>query len=266
LKVDTNAGAPGIEKGMHLKFSDGNVYQILSTSSQDKTGGGKSWTLELDSSFAKAPTDSVSVLRTGDDFSATAIGASIEIKTSNALFSVQGALATFDISTNRYTEILSKTGELDKLHGIDELVFDDAQLNLLPTSATSLSIVGGRPQSVLKVTGTDMADFMLSTNANEIFTGGLGSDQYVIASGNGKDVWRDFMAGVGGDVLSVNLSDAELTGLNGAGVTDVDGLLARGIQQGNDVLFNLGANNAITLIGVAKADLVSANFEFVHGH
>lgn len=263
LTVDTSNNTVDIEKGMELKFANGDIYHVVSASSQDKTTGGKSWTLGLDNSFTTAPTSAVTLLRTGDDFAATASGNAITVKASNALFAVQGAAANFDITTDRYIEVLSKSGTVDQLHNVGSVAFDDATMALAPSSMTSLSLVAGRPQSVLKITGTELSDYMLSSQANEVFTTGLGSDQIVISSDNGKDTVRDFSAGVGGDVLSLMLTADDTTGLNGAGISNVNNLMDRATQQGSDVLFNLGGDNSILLVGLARSDLVTANFEVI---
>jgi len=117
--------------------------------------------------------------------------------------------------------------------------------------------------TILKVMGTDLADLLVSTSANESFQVGAG-DHVVIADSSGVDDVRGFVAGAGGTVLTINLGANDADGLNGTGVDTVAEILARASQQGSDVFFNLGDGNSILLVGVTLADLVNGNFAIVH--
>ena len=49
-------------------------------------------------------------------------------------------------------------------------------------------------------------------------------------------------------------------GLNASGVDTVSKLMAKGAQQGADVLFDLGLGNSLRLVGVLVDDLKLENF------
>ena len=57
-------------------------------------------------------------------------------------------------------------------------------------------------------------------------------------------------------VLGLNDTD----GLNASGVDTVSKLMAKGAQQGADVLFDLGLGNSLRLVGVLVDDLKLDNF------
>ena len=75
---------------------------------------------------------------------------------------------------------------------------------------------------------------------------------------------RGFVAGSGGDVLSILLGASDSDGLNGTGVDSVSELLALAEQRGEDAYFDLGGGNEVTLVGVSVDGLSSANFELIH--
>ena len=114
-----------------------------------------------------------------------------------------------------------------------------------------------------KVKGTTLADLLTGTDENEIFYGYDGSDHIVLADDSGTDQARGFVAGAGGDVLSILLGADDTDGLNGNGVDTITEVIAQASQQGDDTVIDLGAGNQITLVGVTSSDLVDANFEIV---
>ena len=81
---------------------------------------------------------------------------------------------------------------------------------------------------------------------------------------SGVDQARGFVAGSGGDVLSILLGSNDTDGLNGTGVDTVAEIMAHAAQQGSDTWVDLGAGNSILLVGVSSSSLTSANFEIVH--
>jgi len=104
---------------------------------------------------------------------------------------------------------------------------------------------------------------MRSTSPDEVFTGGSGADHFVFADGNGDDSVTDFSAGAGGDVLTLVLGVGDTDGLNATNADTVAEILARGTQQGDNTVFDLGQGHSVTLTGVRLTDLVASNFEIV---
>ena len=102
---------------------------------------------------------------------------------------------------------------------------------------------------------------MYDSTADEIFSGGLGSDHFVFADKNGSDEIRSFTAGSSGDLITLILGNADVDGLNATGVDTASEALAKAAQQGSDVVIDLGEGNSVTLVGVLIDDLVAANFE-----
>jgi hypothetical protein len=140
-------------------------------------------------------------------------------------------------------------------------VFSDGVTDL--SFKTSLKAIFGDTglSTVTQIQGTDLADVMYSSSANEIFSGGLGADHFVFAHGNGNDEIRGFVAGSSGDRITLLLGPDDTDGLNGTGVDTAAEALARATQQGSDVMLDLGNGNSIKLVGVLLDDLGVANFE-----
>ena len=65
-------------------------------------------------------------------------------------------------------------------------------------------------------------------------------------------------------MLTIDLGFGDADGLNGKGIDSVVDLQSKALQQGDDLLLDLGGANTIVLVGVQQSDLTSANFEFVH--
>ena len=209
-----------------------------------------------------APTGSVTVLRAGQDFNVTAVDNKVTILSTGAILGADSATSVLGITSDHYTEVKNIiSSETDVLRNIEKLVFDDASMSLAPTRSSKVS--NDTYATIMKVIGTDLADLLVSTNANESFQVGAG-DHVVLADSSGTDDVRGFVAGAGGTVLTINLGANDTDGFNGTGVDTVAEILARANQQGSDVLFDLGAGNSILLVGVTQTDLVSGNFEMVH--
>ncbi len=64
----------------------------------------------------------------------------------------------------------------------------------------------------------------------------------------------------GGDVITAVLGLNDTDGLNASGVDKGSELMAKGTQQGADVLFDLGLGNSLRLVGVLVDDLKLENF------
>ena len=265
LNTDTSVT---LQKGMVVKVSSSEFYTVnsaISTDIKDATSGnvtGKAWSLTLDKALVTAPTGSVTVLRAGQDFNVTAVDNKVTILSTGAILGADTATSVLGITSDHYTEVKNTTsGETDVLRNIEKLVFDDATMSLAPTLSSKVS--NETYATILKVMGTDLADLLVSTSADESFQVGAG-DHVVLADGSGADEVRGFVAGAGGSVLTINLGANDTDGLNGIGVDTVAEILARANQQGSDVSFNLGGGNSILLVGVTQTDLVSGNFEMVH--
>jgi hypothetical protein len=170
--------------------------------------------------------------------------------------------SSLSIASDYYTEVKNTTSnETDVLRNIEKLVFDDVTLSLAPTLSSKVS--NEDYLTILKVVGTDLADLLISTSANESFQVGAG-DHLVLADNSGTDEVRGFVAGAGGTVLTINLGADDTDGLNGTGVDTVAEILARASQQGNYVYVNLGKVHSVLLVGVTLTDLANGNFEVVH--
>jgi hypothetical protein len=265
LNTDTSVT---LQKGMVVKVSSSAFYSVnaaISSDVKDATSGnvtGKAWSLTLDKALATVPTGTVTVLRAGQDFTVTAADNKVTILSTGAILGADSATSVLGITSDHYTEVKNTlSSETDVLRNIEKLVFDDATMSLAPTLSSKVS--NDTYATILKVIGTDLADLLVSTNADESFQVGAG-DHVVIGDKSGADEVRGFVAGAGGSVLTINLGANDTDGLNGTGVDTVAEILARASQQGSDVSFNLGGGNSILLVGVTQTDLVSGNFEMVH--
>ena len=172
--------------------------------------------------------------------------------------------AISDASYNRYTAVTDGNSETDTLVNIEKLLFDDQAMSLIASQSAKATMSSAGITTTWKVKGTSLSDLLIGTSENEIFYGYSGSDHLVLADGSGTDQTRDFVAGSGGDVLSILLGADDSDGLNGTGVDTASEVMARANQQGDDTVIDLGAGNQITLVGVTSSDLVSANFEIVN--
>ena len=172
-------------------------------------------------------------------------------------------LAAGNITYDRWFEVATKTGtvETDTLRGVEQLVFSDGSMDLSFKTSQKAVFAATGMTTVTQIVGTDLADVMYSSTADEIFSGGLGSDHFVFADKNGSDEIRSFTAGSSGDLITLILGNADVDGLNATGVDTASEALAKAAQQGSDVVIDLGEGNSVTLVGVLIDDLVAANFE-----
>ena len=272
IKVSTAANV-ALEKGMTLKLGDTDFYGVTAavgadTKNAQGTITGKEWTLTLDKAYTKAPASpELSVFRVGTDFSisSTIDGATtghVTILLSGANLGVDTATSKITISIDRYVEVKANNGsETDTLRNIETLVFDDKSVDIAPSKSVSVS--NDTYESIYKVTGTQFSDMLFSTDLDEIFQVGRG-DHIVLGDASGKDTVRGFVTGIGGTVLTIDLGFGDADGLNGKGIDSAVDLQSKALQQGDDLLLDLGGANTIVLVGVQQSDLTSANFEFVH--
>lgn len=166
------------------------------------------------------------------------------------------------VTYDRWVEV-SKGGETDTLRGIEQLAFDDGAYDLSFVSEQTATWGASGIVTVDAITGTGLADLVRAAAGDELFTGGAGADHFLFEDGNGDDSIADFVAGSGGDVFILLLGADDTDGINGTGVDTIAELLAKGTQQGDDTVFDLGQGHSVTLTGVRLTDLVNANFEVV---
>jgi Ca2+-binding RTX toxin-like protein len=241
------ASATSLAAGMYLSYSvvtgsgasavttQYGPYQIASISGN---------TLTLDQSLGASPATNATLTVTQDNTDTT--------------------LAVGAVSYDRWFEVLSGSGqslETDTLRQVEQLVFSDGVTDLSFKSGQKADFGGSGLATVIQIQGTDLADVMRSSSANEVFSGGLGADHFVLADGSGIDEIRDFVAGSDGDRITLVLGAGDSDGLNGTGVNTATLALARASQQGSDVMIDLGAGNSIKLVGVSVDVLLAANFE-----
>jgi hypothetical protein len=239
--------ATGLAAGMHVSYSvtagsgasavttQYGPYQIASISGS---------TLTLDQSLGASPASSTALTVTEDNTDTT--------------------LAAGSVSYDRWFEVSSGSSpnvETDTLREVEQLVFSDGVTDLSFKTGQKAAFGNGGLSTVFQIQGTDLADVMRSSSANEVFSGGLGADHFVFADGNGIDEIRDFAAGSDGDRITLVLGAGDSDGLNGTGVNTATLALARASQQGSDVMIELGAGNSIKLVGVSLDGLLAANFE-----
>ena len=241
--------------GMHLRYvvdmngdgdtlDAGDISELFSITGATKTvaeGVTDNWALTLGSQLGASP----------------ATGAAVSVTADN----IDTGLAAGTVGYDRWVTV-SSGGETDTLRGVEQLVFSDGvtDLSFKTGQKASFDIVAGLIM-VNQIQGTDLADILRSTSANEVLTGGAGVDHFVFADGSGADEIRDFVAGATGDSITLVLGASDSDGLNGSGVNSATLALGRASQQGSDVLIDLGAGNSVRLIGVLVENLVAANFE-----
>jgi Ca2+-binding RTX toxin-like protein len=244
------ASATGLAAGMYVSYSvttgsgasavttQYGPYQIASISGS---------TLTLDQSLGASPASSATLTVTQDNTDTT--------------------LAAGTVSYDRWFEVSSGSSpnvETDTLRQVEQLVFSDGVTDLSFKNGQKAAFGSSGLATVLQIQGTDLADVMRSSSANEIFSGGLGADHFVFSDGSGQDEIRDFVVGADGDRITLVLGAGDSDGLNATGVNTATLALARASQQGNDVMIDLGAGNSLKLIGVSVDGLLAANFEVIN--
>ena len=211
-------------------------YKITSIDTVTKT-------LSLNSSLGVSPTDKTSVTLTEDNPDTTG-----------------GVTAvTYDRAVT-----VTRGSETDILRNIEALVFDDQSMQLIASQTSKAIMTASGLVTTNYIKGTALADLIVGSDANEVFTGGVGSDHLVLGDHSGVDQARGFVAGSGGDVLSILLGANDTDGLNGTKIDTVAEVMGLAVQQGSDTLFDLGAGNSVLLVGVSSSSLTAENFEIVH--
>jgi len=231
VSTDLNSDGDTVDTGETVNYGP---YKISSINSN---------TLTLNSSLGASPSNGAALTLTEDNPDTT------------------GAVTA--VTYDRMLTV-SKSGETDILRNVEKLLFDDQSMLLTATSTVKGESTSSGIVNTTYLKGTSLADLFHGTDANEVFTGGAGSDHFVLGDHSGVDQVRDFTAGSGGDVLTILLGAGDSDGLNGTGVDTISEIMARAGQQGSDTLVNLGDGNSILLVGVSSSDMTAANYEIVH--
>ncbi|MFN3642345.1 MAG: calcium-binding protein [Gemmobacter sp.] len=95
------------------------------------------------------------------------------------------------------------------------------------------------------------ADRFVGGAGDDTMTGGKGADVFVFAEGFGEDVITDFKSGE--DLI-------EIGAFAGADAAEI---LALGVQEGRDVVFDFGADGMLTLARVSLEALQESDFLIV---
>jgi hypothetical protein len=101
------------------------------------------------------------------------------------------------------------------------------------------------------VYGTKGDDTLLSTLADEIFTGKGGNDTYVFSGNFGNDTIKDFQ--VSSNVMQL---DRSVFG-------DFSGVMSHASQVGSDVVISVDAHNSLSLHNTLLSQLTATNFHLV---
>ena len=160
-----------------------------------------------------------------------------------------------------YTVTNSSTSDVDTLIGVEEFEFSDGKVDLSTQSETSVtfSIENGVTE-LDYMSGTQFSDEFVSSADTEIFTGGTGSDVFVLSDGSGTDRITDFDK----DTDSIEI----LKNINDTSITEASSALSRVTDTSDGALINLGYTgtgsdqilHSILLEGISKDDLTASNF------
>jgi hypothetical protein len=101
------------------------------------------------------------------------------------------------------------------------------------------------------VYGTKSNDTLMSTLADEIFTGKGGNDTYVFSGDFGNDTIKDFQA------------SSNVVQLDRHEFGDFAGVMSHASQVGSDVVISVDANNSLSLHNTLLSQLTANNFHLV---
>jgi Ca2+-binding RTX toxin-like protein len=110
------------------------------------------------------------------------------------------------------------------------------------------------------MSGTQFSDEFVSSADTEIFTGGTGSDVFVLGGGSGTDRITDFDKNADSIEILKNINDTS--------ITEASSALSRVTDTSDGALINLGYTgtgsdqilHSILLEGISKEDLTASNF------
>ncbi len=111
--------------------------------------------------------------------------------------------------------------------------------------------VGGSGNDTL--IGNAIGNTLDGKGGNDTLTGGTGNDTFVYRTGSGADTITDFTAGGADDSI-------DLTGLTG--ITSYSQAMGYAAQVGSNTVFTFASGQTLTLTGVSKSSLTSADFIF----
>lgn len=224
------------------------------------------WTLSLPSVVSVTENASLDILTVGSSVRTSADGGQVDVEVTATVLPVEIISGDVAVTVARWMEVASNEEGVaaDQLFDVEQVIFNDQSFALGASYASKALVENGQTLEFTKVTGTSFSDLLYSTEDNEIFVSGAGSDHIVIRDDSGSDRVWDFRVGSGGDVLVLELGATDTDGLNGTGVDTQAELMARATQVSEDVSVNLGNGNSIQLVGINVDELTAANFAVVH--
>ncbi|MGE0652062.1 MAG: calcium-binding protein [Alphaproteobacteria bacterium] len=105
------------------------------------------------------------------------------------------------------------------------------------------------------ITGDAGDDTISGDLGQDLLAGGAGADRFHFGHGSGIDTVQDFDPD-GGDVIHL------VADINGSGIASFADILAHAVVTPDGVVIDLGADNSVTLQGVAKGALSAGDFAF----
>ncbi len=107
-----------------------------------------------------------------------------------------------------------------------------------------------------RLTGRAGFDLLDGGKGNDTLTGGADFDQFFFATGYGRDVITDFVAGDFGELVVFDLGE------DFDSFAEVMAVATQSGSSGQDVLFTFDANTTLTLRNVSLAALTDYNFDY----
>ena len=192
-----------------------------------------------------------------------------DVTVSNTIPSIAVSINNFLMST-KGVGLLTGTSEANSTVAVYDTATDKClgQVTANSSGGWSLVVVGLSPNcaqgfaaiahdqlgnigGAACVYGTKGDDTLLSTLADEIFTGKGGNDTYVFSGNFGNDTIKDFQASSNAVQLDHNVFG------NFAGV------MSHASQVGSDVVISVDANNSLSLHNTLLSQLTANNFHLV---
>lgn len=125
--------------------------------------------------------------------------------------------------------------------------------NLLLARDGEDTLLGNRGGDTLSGgTGRDVLD---GGAGPDVLNGGAGADRFVYGADWGVDTIEDFQPDLAGEQIALQAPGE---------ATDLASFLAASVQQGGDLVYDLGSDgrNVIRLVGITSTDLNQDNFDF----
>jgi Ca2+-binding RTX toxin-like protein len=99
--------------------------------------------------------------------------------------------------------------------------------------------------------GGDGDDVLVGGEGDDLLLGGAGDDTLVFESFSGNDTVGDFAAGAASE---------DLLDLRGRGFTDAANVIDNAVQDGSDVVIDLGDGDSVRLVGTELSALHADDF------